>query len=144
MEIRFKKLLQNAIIPTTGTINSAGYDLFACINEDINIHPNCIVIISTGLAIEIPNGYFGMVCSRSGLSSKHGICVLNSPGIIDSDYRGEVKCILHNCSKNIFTVKNGTKIAQLIVIKHEVIEWIKSDNLSETNRGTNGFGSTGY
>ena len=143
MEIRFKKLLQNAIIPTTGTINSAGYDLFACINEDINIHPNCIVIISTGLAIEIPNGYFGMVCSRSGLALKYGVHVLNSPGIIDSDYRGEIKCILHNASNSAFIIQNGAKIAQLIVIKYENIRWVETEILSDTSRGYNGFGSTG-
>ena len=143
MHIRFKKLLDNAHVPVSGTSNSAGYDLFACVTEDININPNGIVMIPTGIAIEIPDGYFGMVCSRSGLASKHGIHVLNSPGIIDSDYRGELKCIMHNCSNNTFVIQNNTKIAQLVIIKYESIQWIESSNLSCTDRGTQGFGSTG-
>lgn len=143
MHIRFKKLLDNAHVPVSGTISSAGYDLFACITEDITIKPNDIVMISTGIAIEIPNGYFGMVCSRSGLALKHGIHVLNSPGIIDSDYRGELKCIIHNCSNNSFAIQNNTKIAQLVIIKYESIQWIESNDLSRTDRGIQGFGSTG-
>lgn len=143
MEIRIKRLSNNAIIPMTGTDYSAGYDLFSCIEKDININPNEIKIIPTGIAIEIPTGYFGMVCSRSGLSSKHGLVILNSPGIIDSDYRGEIKCILYNCSEYTFIVKNNIKIAQLLIMKHEVINWIESYDLSNTSRGENGFGSTG-
>ena len=143
MEIKFKKLNKNAVVPILGTANSAGYDLFACIDNDINISPNDIALIPTGIAIEIPNGYSGMVCSRSGLTLKNGIHVLNSPGIIDSDYRGEVKCILHNCSKNTFTVMNNTKIAQLLIIKHETITWTEANDLSNTDRGIKGFGSTG-
>jgi len=141
--VKIKKLSSNANIPTLGTNNSAGYDLIACIDTDIQIQPNEIVIVPTGIAIEIPIGYFGMVCSRSGLACKYGIHVLNSPGIIDSDYRGEIKCILHNCSNNTFTLSNGTKMAQLIIMKYEKINWIETDHLSDTNRGTNGFGSTG-
>ena len=141
--IKIKKLSSNAIIPMTGTNNSAGYDLVACLDKDIQIQPNEIVLVSTGIAIEIPSGYFGMVCSRSGLACKYGIHVLNSPGIIDSDYRGEIKCILHNCSNSIFTLSNGTKMAQLIIMKHEKISWLETNNLSDTNRGENGFGSTG-
>ena len=143
MAIKIKKLSENAIIPVLGTTNSAGYDLSACTNVDISINPNEIVLIPTGIAMEIPEGYFGMICSRSGLAIKYGIHVLNSPGIIDSDYRGEIKCILHNSSNNIFTVQNGSRIAQLIVMKYENIKLVETETLSETNRGFNGFGSTG-
>ena len=143
MQIKCKKLVKSAYIPISGTKNSAGYDLFACINEDISINPNGIVLVPTGIAIEIPEGYFGMVCSRSGLASKHGIYVLNAPGIVDSDYRGEIKCILHNCSNNTFVIQNNTKIAQLLILKHETVHWIESADLSSTDRGVNGFGSTG-
>ncbi|MBQ9441131.1 MAG: dUTP diphosphatase [Alphaproteobacteria bacterium] len=143
MHIKFKKLFDNSYVPVSGTISSAGYDLFACITEDITIKPHDIVMIPTGIAIEIPNGYFGMVCSRSGLTSKHGIHVLNSPGIIDSDYRGELKCIIHNCSNNAFVIQSNTKIAQLVIIKYESIQWIESNDLSCTDRGIQGFGSTG-
>lgn len=141
--VKIRKLSSNATIPTLGTTNSAGYDLVACIDKDISIQPNEFVLVSTGIAMEIPSGYFGMICSRSGLSSKYGIHILNAPGIIDADYRGEIKCILYNCSNNTFTLKNGTKMAQLLIMKHEIINWVETDNLSDTNRGTNGFGSTG-
>lgn len=143
MEIKFKKLSKNALVPFLGTADSAGYDLFACIDRDLIIKPNDIILVPTGITIEIPNGYFGMICSRSGLALNHGIYVLNAPGIIDADYRGELKCILHNCSNNILTINHGTKIAQLLIIKHENIKWIESENLSYTNRGVKGFGSTG-
>ncbi len=143
MEVRFRKLCEKAIIPVLGTANSAGYDLFACINNDIYLHSNDTILVPTGIAIEIPSGYCGMICSRSGLALKYGIHVLNSPGIIDSDYRGELKCILHNCSNTSFTINNSTKIAQLLIIKYETIIWQESSTLSETGRGINGFGSTG-
>ena len=143
MEIKIKKLSQNAIIPILGTANSAGYDLFACINNDVCINQNEIILIPTGIAIEIPENYFGMVCSRSGLAIKHGIHIMNSPGIIDSDYRGEIKCILHNSSNNAFTVQNGARIAQLILIKYDNIKFVETETLSDTSRGYNGFGSTG-
>lgn len=143
MEIKIKKLSQKAIIPILGTANSAGYDLFACINNDVCINQNEIILIPTGIAIEIPENYFGMVCSRSGLAIKHGIHIMNSPGIIDSDYRGEIKCILHNSSNNAFTVQNGARIAQLILIKYDNIKFVETETLSDTSRGYNGFGSTG-
>ena len=143
MEIKIKKLSENAIIPVLGTHNSAGCDLFACINNDVCINPNEIVLVPTGIAMEIPDNYFGMVCSRSGLALKYGVHVLNSPGIIDSDYRGEIKCILHNASNSAFIIQNGAKIAQLIVIKYENIRWVETEILSDTSRGYNGFGSTG-
>ncbi|MBR1944553.1 MAG: dUTP diphosphatase [Alphaproteobacteria bacterium] len=141
--MKIQKLSSKATIPVIGTTNSAGYDLVACIDNDIEIKPNEFILVPTGIAIEIPNGYFGVVCSRSGLACKYGIHVLNAPGIIDSDYRGEIKCILHNCSNDVFTVKNGTRIAQLIIMKHETVNWIETDGLSDTGRGKNGFGSTG-
>ena len=143
MEIKIKKLSQNATIPVLGTANSAGYDLFACINTDVCINPNEIVLIPTGIAMEIPEHYFGMVCSRSGLVIKNRIHILNSPGIIDSDYRGEIKCILHNSSNNAFTIQNGARIAQLILIKYDNIKFVETETLSDTSRGYNGFGSTG-
>jgi dUTP pyrophosphatase len=105
--------------------------------------PRGIAIIDTGIALEIPSGFFGMVCSRSGLAAQHGLAVLNSPGIIDSDYRGAIKCILINHSGVPFIIGDGMRIAQLIIVQSHDISWTRTEDIAKSERGTNGIGSTG-
>lgn len=130
-------------LPNYETIASAGMDLRANISEPIVLNPLERAIVKTGLFIELPIGYEAQVRPRSGLAAKKGITVLNSPGTIDADYRGEIGVILVNLSNETFTVENGERIAQLIIAKHERAEWISVETLTETSRGEGGFGSTG-
>jgi dUTP pyrophosphatase len=130
-------------LPNYETIASAGMDLRANISESISLKPLERALIKTGLFIELPIGYEAQVRPRSGLAFKKGITVLNSPGTIDADYRGEIGVILVNLSQEIFVVENGERIAQLIIAKHERANWIEVQELSETSRGEGGFGSTG-
>ena len=130
-------------LPNYETLASAGMDLRANLSEPITLKPLERAIIKTGLFIELPIGYEAQVRPRSGLAAKKGITVLNSPGTVDADYRGEIGVILVNLSNEPFTVENGERIAQLIIAKHERAEWIVVDSLSETERGAGGFGSTG-
>ena len=130
-------------LPNYETIASAGMDLRANLSEAITLNPLERAIVKTGLFIELPIGYEAQVRPRSGLAAKKGITVLNSPGTIDADYRGEIGVILVNLSNETFTVENGERIAQLIIAKHERAEWISVEVLSETSRGEGGFGSTG-
>ena len=130
-------------LPAYATSLSAGLDLRADIQEPITIGPLERAIVPTGLCMEIPAGYEGQVRPRSGLAAKKGITVLNSPGTIDADYRGEVKVILVNLSNEAFTIENGERIAQLVLAKHECIEWKEVCSLEESERGEGGFGSTG-
>ncbi len=143
MELKIKRLNSDAVIPTYGSKESAGIDLYANIKNNITIVPGAINIIPTGISIEIPDGFFGMVCSRSGLAAKHGLFVLNSPGVIDSDYRGEIMVIMANYSNHNFVVEPNFKIAQVIITKFEKITINESDVVSDTERGTGGLGSTG-
>lgn len=130
-------------LPNYETIASAGMDLRANISESVAIEPLQRHIIKTGLFLELPIGYEAQVRPRSGLAAKHGITVLNSPGTIDADYRGEIGVILVNLSNETFVIENGERIAQMIISKHERAEWQLVDELSETSRGAGGFGSTG-
>ena len=130
-------------LPSYETIASAGMDLRANLSEAIVLKPLERVIIKTGLFIELPIGYEAQVRPRSGLAAKKGITVLNSPGTVDADYRGEIGVILVNLSNEAFIIENGERIAQLVVAKHERAEWITVETLSETSRGEGGFGSTG-
>ena len=130
-------------LPNYETIASAGMDLRANLVEPITLKPLERAIIKTGLFIELPIGYEAQVRPRSGLAAKKGITVLNSPGTIDADYRGEIGVIIVNLSNENFVVENGERIAQLIIAKHERAEWISVEELSETSRGEGGFGSTG-
>ncbi len=118
-------------------------DLRANISESITLQPLERAIIKTGLFMELPVGVEAQVRPRSGLAAKKGITVLNAPGTVDADYRGEIGVILVNLSNEPFTVENGTRIAQLVIARHERAEWIEVQELSETVRGTGGFGSTG-
>tara|TARA_B100001093_G_C26770505_1_gene989943 strand:- start:862 stop:1299 length:438 start_codon:yes stop_codon:yes gene_type:complete len=129
--------------PKLETQGSAGADLRAFINNTIIIKPFERKLIPTGLKLELPQGYEAQVRSRSGLALKNGIAVLNSPGTIDSDYRGDIGVILINLSKDIFTVNNGDRIAQIIIAKHEFPIFIETEKLKSSDRGESGFGSTG-
>ena len=133
----------NHALPNYETIASAGMDLRANLSEARVLKPLERSIVGTGLFIELPIGYEAQVRPRSGLAAKKGITVLNTPGTIDADYRGEIGVILVNLSNEDFTIENGERIAQLVISKHERAEWIEVNELSETSRGAGGFGSTG-
>lgn len=130
-------------LPHYETIASAGMDLRAHIEAPITLKPLERTIIKTGLFIELPIGFEAQVRPRSGLAAKKGITVLNAPGTVDADYRGEIGVILVNLSNEDFMIENGERIAQLVIAKHERAEWIEVETLSETSRGEGGFGSTG-
>ncbi|WP_298542530.1 dUTP diphosphatase [uncultured Aquimarina sp.] len=130
-------------LPHYETIASAGMDLRANISESITLKPLERTIVKTGLFIELPVGYEAQVRPRSGLAAKKGITVLNAPGTIDADYRGEIGVILVNLSNDDFVIENGERVAQLVIAKHERAEWKEVAELSETLRGAGGFGSTG-
>jgi len=133
----------NHELPNYETIASAGMDLRANLSESRILKPLERSIVGTGLFIELPIGYEAQVRPRSGLAAKKGITVLNSPGTIDADYRGEIGVILVNLSNEDFEIQNGERIAQLVIAKHERAEWFQVTELSETSRGDGGFGSTG-
>lgn len=130
-------------LPHYETIASAGMDLRANISESITLKPLERTIVKTGLFIELPIGFEAQVRPRSGLAAKKGITVLNAPGTVDADYRGEIGVILVNLSNEDFTIENGERVAQMVIAKHERAEWNIVNELSETTRGTGGFGSTG-
>ena len=130
-------------LPEYQTLHSAGLDLLANIDSPVLLKPLERVLIPTGLFIELPEGYEAQIRPRSGLAAKHGITVLNSPGTIDADYRGEIKVILVNLSNSDFLVNDGERICQMIIAKHERIVWEKSNELNDTARGAGGFCHTG-
>ena len=130
-------------LPHYETEASAGMDLRANISEAVTLKPLERAIVKTGLFIELPVGYEAQVRPRSGLAAKKGITVLNAPGTIDADYRGEIGVILVNLSNEEFTIENGERVAQMVIAKHEHISWEEVDTLEETTRGAGGFGSTG-
>lgn len=130
-------------LPEYSTDNSAGMDLMANIDRSIELKPLERAIIPTGLFIELPAGYEAQIRPRSGLAIKHGISVLNTPGTIDADYRGEICVILINLSNNIYTINDGERISQMIISRHENVEWDLVEVLEETERGAGGFGHTG-
>jgi dUTP pyrophosphatase len=130
-------------LPGYSTELSAGMDLRAFLPEDIILNPFQRILVPTGLFIELPKGYEAQIRPRSGLALKHGITVLNTPGTIDADYRGEIGVILINLSQDIFVIKNGERICQMIISKHEKVSWNDVEILEETARGAGGFGHTG-
>lgn len=130
-------------LPQYETENSAGLDIRADLERSITLHPMERALIPTGLFIAIPNGTEAQIRPRSGLAYKRGVTVLNSPGTIDSDYRGEIKVLLVNFSKEIFEIEDGERIAQIVFAKHEYVSWQEKSELSLTVRGEEGFGSTG-
>ena len=145
MNVRIKKLSEKAIVPTYGTPYAAGADLYACIDETIEIKPGETKMVGTGIAMEIPDGYVGLVFARSGLACKKGLAPANKVGVIDSDYRGEIKVALHNHngSGDALPVEAGERIAQISIVPYLKAEFELADELEETDRGDKGFGSTG-
>lgn len=130
-------------LPEYATPYSAGMDLRANIDQPIILPPLERTLVPTGLFIELPQGYEAQIRPRSGLAAKHGITILNSPGTIDADYRGEIKIILVNLSKEEFVINDGERICQMIITTHTQVEWDETDSLDETERGSGGFGHTG-
>lgn len=142
-DIRIKKLNENAIIPTYGTEFSAGADLYSLPGESITIPAHGTVLIHTGLAMEIPEGYAGLIFARSGLASKRGLAPANKVGVVDPDYRGEFMVALHNHTDEDKTVEGGERVAQLVIVPFITASFTVADELSDTVRGEGGFGSTG-
>ena len=140
--LNIKKLDKRAILPTYGTTDSAGADLYALLEDVISIEPGETIVIPTGLSMAIPKGYVGLIYARSSLGTKRGLAPANKVGVIDADYRGEVKVVLYNQSKTIQTISPQERIAQIIITPYMKVEFKEVEELSETERGQGGFGST--
>lgn len=143
MEINIKLLNENAKVPTRGSEYAAGYDLYAATTYDIEIAPHSTVKIGTGISVELPNGTFGAIFARSGLATKKGLRPANCVGVCDSDYRGEYIVAMHNDTDEVMTISAGERIAQLIIMPFIPVAFNVVDELDETARSSNGFGSTG-
>lgn len=141
--IRVKKLREGALLPTYGTAQAAGADLYACLEAPLTIAPGETAWVTTGLALEVPEGCAGLVYARSGLATKRGLAPANKVGVIDSDYRGEITVVLYNHGSKAQTISSGERIAQLIITPVLTPAYTETDRLTETLRGTGGFGSTG-
>ena len=141
--IAVKKLREGALLPTFGSAQAAGADLYACLEEPVTIQPGQTAFIPTGLAMELPRGYAGLIYARSGLACKRGLAPANKVGVVDSDYRGEFIVALHNHGTQPQTISHGERIAQLVVTPVLIPEYIETEALSDTQRGAGGFGSTG-
>lgn len=131
-------------LPSYATLGSSGFDLMANLEEDLVVKPLERVAVPTGLFMEIPIGYEGQIRARSGMSFKHGICMANGVGTIDSDYRGEIKVLIVNISNENYTIKSGDRIAQMIIAKYERVDFVEVTELDDTTRSEGGFGHTGY
>ena len=143
VKVNIKKLNENAAIPTYGSQFSAGADLYACNEEPIVIKPHQTVLVKTGIALEIPEGYAGLIYARSGIATKRGLAPANKVGVVDSDYRGEVMVALHNHSSIVQEIEPNERIAQLVVTPFLKVDFCETDELTDTVRGEGGFGSTG-
>ena len=143
MIVRIKKTDERAILPTYGTEYSAGADLYALLDGEIEIKPHETYFVRTGISLEIPEGYCGLVFARSSMGAKRGLAPANKVGVIDADYRGEIMVTLHNHSEKVATVDPGERIAQLAIVPFLKAEFEECDDLSDTVRGAGGFGSTG-
>lgn len=141
--IRVKKLRENAILPTYGSQEAAGADLYACLSEPIVIEPGESAFVPTGLAMEIPKGYAGLIYARSGLACKRGLAPANKVGVVDSDYRGEFMVVLHNHGNISQEISHGERIAQLVITPVFTPGFTEVHDLTDTQRSTGGFGSTG-
>ena len=141
--IRVKKLHPNAVLPTYGSAEAAGADLYACLDAAVTIRPGEPVFIPTGLALEVPKGCAGLVYARSSMGAKRGLAPANKVGVVDSDYRGEVKVALHNHGKDAQTVNPGERVAQFLITPVLTPAYEEATELSDTDRGAGGFGSTG-
>lgn len=144
MQVKIKKLRDDVDLPQYHTVDSAGLDLAAAIDEPIVIKPLERQLVPAGFAIEIPKGYEVQIRARSGMSLKHGITVANGVGTVDADFRGEICAILVNLSNEDFTIEPGMRVAQMVLSKYEQIEWDEINELGETERGKGGYGSTGH
>ena len=143
-QVKIKKQNDKAVVPTYGSSSAAGADLYACLLQpSVEIKPDETVFVPTGLAIEIPDGFVGLIYARSGLACKSGLAPANKVGVIDSDYRGELIVALHNHSAVTRTVEDGQRIAQIVLTPYLTADFVVSDELDETERGSGGFGSTG-
>ena len=142
-KIHVKKLREGAIMPTYGSTEAAGADLYACLDAPVTIQPGESYFVPTGLAMEIPRGYAGLIYARSGLACKRGLAPANKVGVVDSDYRGEFLIVLHNHGAVPQTIEHGERIAQLVVTPFLKAEFFETQTLSDTKRGEGGFGSTG-
>ena len=143
MKINIKKLTETAKLPERGSAYAAGYDLFADLKEAVEVAPKQTLMINTGVAMEIPEGYWGGIFARSGLSTKEGLRPANCVGVVDADYRGPICVALHNDSEVVRTVVPGQKVAQMVVVPFLAVEFEEVAELSDTVRGVGGFGSTG-
>ena len=143
MTVRFKKLDPRAAMPTYGTSYAAGADLYAVCDADVTIEPGETVLMHTGIAMEIPAGYVGLVYARSGLACKRGLAPANKVGVIDADYRGEIMVALHNHGTAPQTLSHGERIAQMVIAPFLAVSYEECEELSDTVRGEGGFGSTG-
>ena len=143
MELKFRKINNLAKTPTRGSNSAAGYDLYAASSYNIIIQPHQTVKVGTGIAIAIPEGYFGGIFARSGLATKKGLAPANKVGVIDSDYRGEIIVALHNDTDGVQVVEAGDRIAQLVILPFISVDFNEVEKLDETDRGAGGFGSTG-
>lgn len=143
MEIKIKRLQKKAKLPTRGSAYAAGYDLYADLDEEIDIEPHTTEKIGAGIALEIPEGYFGGIYARSGLATKEGMRPANCVGVVDADYRGPITVAIHNDSDTTRTIRPGDRIAQLVIQPFLPVDFVETDSLSETIRGEGGFGSTG-
>ena len=143
MELRIKKLKTDAIIPSYGSALAAGADLYACEGGEVTIKPGETKFIHTGIAMEIPEGYVGLVYARSGIAVKRGLAPANKVGVIDSDYRGEIMVAIHNHSDEDQTIADAERIAQIVITPYLTVDFVLAEELDETDRGTGGFGSTG-
>lgn len=143
LPISIKKQSPNAIIPTYGSAEAAGADLYACLKEDVTIMPGQTVMISTGLAMSLPKGYAGLIYARSGLACKRGLAPANKVGVVDSDYIGTIMVALHNHGQEDQVIQHGDRIAQLVITPVFTPGFVEVEELNDTQRGTGGFGSTG-
>lgn len=143
MKVNVKKLDEKAVLPAYGSEFAAGADLYACLAADVEILPGQTVVIPTGIALELPEGYAGLIYARSGLATKKGLAPANKVGVVDCDYRGEVKVALYNHSSSAQTVAAGERIAQLVITPYITAKFVEAEELSSTVRGAGGFGSTG-
>ncbi len=143
VKVNIKKLNGKATVPSYGSEYAAGADLYACVDGEIEIKPHTTAVVPTGIALELPQGYAGLIYARSGLATKKGLAPANKVGVVDCDYRGEVKVALHNHSEEVQKIDAGERIAQLVITPYLTAEFIECETLSETVRGEGGFGSTG-
>ncbi|HOC08977.1 MAG: dUTP diphosphatase [Clostridiales bacterium] len=143
VKVKINKTAEDLPLPRYMSGGSSGMDLYAAVDEDIVIDPGGFRLIPTGIHLQLPAGYEGQVRPRSGLAAKYGVTVLNTPGTIDSDYRGEIKIILINLGREPFVIKRGDRIAQLVISRYERVELVPAECLEDSERGTGGFGHTG-